>query len=356
MENLSDDQLRVRLAQYGFANMPVTDTTRKVLIKKLKLAIDNETAKGRRETVAVTKFSSDEEPEVASARATKSQTRRATIASEKPKKVEKPAANGAQSRAETPKKTVSRRSSRASSTAIVQEDSDDDIVEINRRSRTTTPTLGKSETVRTSYKNKVTVVEESTEESANQDEDEVVETIPPPRNRSPVVQPKASAYRQSIKTSTFTVQGESMTPTYKMQSDMTPTYGRSKMSTSYNPGGNYKFDQANADSLELNESNTPYLSNFAKRLSTIRAEPLDAGLDKYRSLHESEPRSSGGYMSTRASAYKYSAPPAKAAAVSNKGESMSKFYDRLDRQYNISRAIYITLFVMIIVGIYVILM
>lgn len=347
IENLSDDQLRIRLSQYGFANMPVTDTTRKVLLKKLKNAIEGEKTKGRRETVAVAKFSSDEEPEKV---AKKTQPRRATIAAEKTKKVEKPPTNGSLSRADTPKKQVSRRSSRASSTAVAQEDSDEDIIEIPvRRSRTTTPTLGKSDTVRTSYKNKATFVEESTEDSTL-DDDEVIEELPAPRNYSPALQQKTSTYRQSFKTSTsgYKVQGEATTP----------SFGRASLSTSYNPRGNYKFDTVEDDEpLEINETTTPYLSSFAKRLSTIRAEPLDAGMDKYRGLRDSQPSSSSNYMSTRQSNYNYSVPPAKSVVrKENALSGFGKVYDRLDRQFNITKALYIILLIMIIVALYVIFM
>lgn len=351
IENLSDDQLRIRLFQYGFANMPVTDTTRKLLLKKLKNAIEGEKTKGRRETVAVAKFSSDEEPEKVASRAAKTKPRRATIAAEKPKMVEKPPTNGSLSRADIPKKQVSRRSSRASSTAAVQEDSDDDIIEIPvpRRSRTTTPTLGKSETVRTSYKNKAEVVEESTEDST-MDDDGIIEEFAAPRNYSPALQQKTSTYRQSFKTSTsgYKVQGEATTP----------SFGRASLSTSYNPRGNYKFDTVEDDEpLEINETNTPYLSSFAKRLSNIRAEPLDAGMDKYRGLRDSQPSLSSNYMSTRQSSYNYSAPPAK--YVARKESTLSGFgnlYDRLDRQFNITKALYIILLIMIIVALYVIFM
>lgn len=64
MENfelLSDDELRVKLLQYGFANLPITQTTRKTLIKKLRnhIAGANETL--RKSTSLVTRYSSGEE-------------------------------------------------------------------------------------------------------------------------------------------------------------------------------------------------------------------------------------------------------------------------------------------------------
>lgn len=61
LEALSDNELRHRLLQYGFPNLPVTDTTRKILIKKLRNHMTNEKAKLRRETNYAARYSSDDE-------------------------------------------------------------------------------------------------------------------------------------------------------------------------------------------------------------------------------------------------------------------------------------------------------
>lgn len=58
---LSNEELKYRLTQFGFANLPVTATTRKVLIKKLKNHMDTEKSKLRRETSYATRYSSDED-------------------------------------------------------------------------------------------------------------------------------------------------------------------------------------------------------------------------------------------------------------------------------------------------------
>ncbi|XP_058838717.1 inner nuclear membrane protein Man1 [Topomyia yanbarensis] len=61
LDLLSDDELRLRLVQYGFQNLPVTNTTRKLLIKKLRNHMENEKGKLRRETSYATRYSSGEE-------------------------------------------------------------------------------------------------------------------------------------------------------------------------------------------------------------------------------------------------------------------------------------------------------
>ena len=64
LDVLSNDELRLRLLQYGFANLPVTQTTRNVLIKKLRthLALTN---KNLRKTASIaTRYSSGEDSDI----------------------------------------------------------------------------------------------------------------------------------------------------------------------------------------------------------------------------------------------------------------------------------------------------
>ncbi|CRK90342.1 CLUMA_CG004003, isoform A [Clunio marinus] len=361
LELLTDDQLRIRLHQYGFANMPVTDTTRRVLVKKLRNAIEGQASKGRRETVAVSKFSSDEEPETTNkgGKREKTPNRRATIAvTEKAKKsaANGASASGATSRADTPNKATSRKSSRPtpvrnpipSSTVI--EDSDEDIIEVpvKRTSRSRTPTLAKAETVRTSYitTNKDIIEEQqSTEDSSNIEDG--YDEVPVPRKPSPIVQRKTF----STSTSSFTKK-----ETAPLQ------FGKTSITTSFNPRGTYSYadkkvyrDEDDDDDV-IDETNAPYLSNFAKRLSTLRAEPLDAGMEKYKKNRETPPPVTSYTTTTyRTSRDNYSYPT-KAVAGSKKGFwwNMGQLFDSWDRKYNFRRTLYTILIVMIIVALYVI--
>ncbi|XP_039446467.1 uncharacterized protein LOC120425904 isoform X2 [Culex pipiens pallens] len=61
LDLLSDDELRLRLMQYGFQNLPITSNTRKLLIKKLRNHMESEKGKLRRETSYATRYSSGEE-------------------------------------------------------------------------------------------------------------------------------------------------------------------------------------------------------------------------------------------------------------------------------------------------------
>lgn len=63
LNELSNDELQYRLAQFGVPTFPVTATTRKVLVKRLRILIDTEKNKLRRDTDNVTRYSSDEDVE-----------------------------------------------------------------------------------------------------------------------------------------------------------------------------------------------------------------------------------------------------------------------------------------------------
>ncbi|XP_049542114.1 inner nuclear membrane protein Man1 [Anopheles darlingi] len=61
LDQLSDDELRLQLVQFGFPNMPVTGTTRNILIKKLRHHLEEEKRKVRRESSQAARYSSGEE-------------------------------------------------------------------------------------------------------------------------------------------------------------------------------------------------------------------------------------------------------------------------------------------------------
>lgn len=61
LESMSDDELRLRLRMNGFPNLPITLTTRKTLIKKLRNHLANNANSLRKTTSIVTQFSSGEE-------------------------------------------------------------------------------------------------------------------------------------------------------------------------------------------------------------------------------------------------------------------------------------------------------
>lgn len=346
---MTNDEIRLRLLQYGLPNMPVTDTTRKVLVKKLKLAVEGQKTKTRRETVAVSKFSSDEdlEPEVRS-KGDKT-PRRATIAvSEKKKSL---ASNGTEA-----VKAATRRLSRntpvkekpaVTSTTAILEDTDDDIIEVPVTRRSKTPTLARSNVVRTSHTATIRKIQESTEEASSDDEP-LIQRSPP----KPVVEQTTTTRRK-----TFTTSGLAS----NIQERSTPTkFGKTSFTTSFNPRGNYQVEKEvheyENEPLVIDESETPYLSNFAKRLSVLKADPIDVGLNRYSSLKDSGAPTTS--YQTYQSSYGYKSNPIT-AHKSNQGgllKETGKVYDKLDKKYNFRTMLFIFFAVMLIIAIYVILM
>lgn len=77
LDLLTDDELRHRLFQYGFQNLPITDSTRKLLIKKLRNHMEKEKGKLRRDTSFATRYSSGEESD--GEKRSNSGSRRATV-------------------------------------------------------------------------------------------------------------------------------------------------------------------------------------------------------------------------------------------------------------------------------------
>ncbi|CRK92380.1 CLUMA_CG005937, isoform A, partial [Clunio marinus] len=61
LDFLSDDELRLRLIQYGFANLPITQTTRKTLIKKLRNHLSSANSNLQKTSSRITQYSSGEE-------------------------------------------------------------------------------------------------------------------------------------------------------------------------------------------------------------------------------------------------------------------------------------------------------
>lgn len=347
---MTNDEIRLRLLQYGLPNMPVTDTTRKVLVKKLKLAVEGQKTKTRRETVAVSKFSSDEDPEPEVRSKGDKTPRRATIAvTEKKKSL---AANGTEA-----VKSATRRLSRntpakekpaVTSTTAILEDTDDDIIEVPVTRRSKTPTLVKSNVVRTSHTSTVRKIQESTEEASSDDEP-LIQRSPP----KPVVEQTTTTRRK-----TFTTSGL----TSNIQERSTPTkFGKTSFTTSFNPRGNYQVDKQvdeyENEPLVIDESETPYLSNFAKRLSVLKADPIDVGMNsRYSSLKDSAAPATS--YQTYQSSYSYKSNPITAHKSSQGGllKETGKVYDKLDKKYNFRTVLYVIFIIMLLVAIYVILM
>lgn len=206
-EQMSNDELRQKMEEFGLPNVPITASTRNILIKRLHNHLNGGAATGkasaaankaRRETMHVVKYSSDEESDRDAAKEklkkkleNHKNARRQTIggAALSPAPAPAPAALEKTSRKSmraTPTKTTRESGIQPPSRHIVKtipvtiEDSDEEEViqappprkATDRRSKSKTPvTLGKSDLVTTSYKQVVAPVRE--EEPIELEDDEV---------------------------------------------------------------------------------------------------------------------------------------------------------------------------------------
>ncbi|XP_058121525.1 otefin [Anopheles ziemanni] len=354
-EDMSNDQLRLKLLEYGFNNMPVTSTTRKVLIKKLRNHISENIAKLRRETIHVAKYSSDDDSEplgnVASGK--KSQTkkeatnRRATIAGASTKISKaasslQPASKGPAAAAigdgvsavqpSDSGSTSKRRSGRVTPVkgksavdaklttippqeAVIMEDSDDDMVPLTqlkqRDRKSKSPSLSRTDMLTTSYIHQIeiskapqveSIVEEMEVDLPEPTQEPYLETIvlddydeveqeemPPPRQPSPKPKPVVKEIVHSKTTHQFDFRGTFADPEIKSKevSESSSIHygfgaGSRPLSGITTPS---RSSTANAlkDNTEsrYEPTDSPYLSEFTKRLSRLRAEavqlPSNAG-------------------------------------------------------------------------------
>lgn len=317
LSNLTNDQLRSRLMQHGLGNMPVTSSTRQVLLGRLRKLVEGQKSAPRRETMHVTKLPTDADkvetkPGPASARKT---TNRRNTVNAIPMTQEDvvPLA----------KSKNMRRSGRITPTLIENGNSapiavapsENVIIETDEESVRETyvppkrvsrsPSLGKSQTVVTSYKTEVAkpiLIVESNEEDEDDDEDDEENYICDsngqnnlypslPTNGFKILSPTKKTLQTTLRrttTNTTAYEPKSYKSLHEqnysdgsfkapLSKPIVPTYtsattsGLNRRYTSFTSQQKYDDDSA----TEHSDIDAPYLSDFAKRLSQLRPEPLD---------------------------------------------------------------------------------
>lgn len=311
LESLTNEQLRLRLLEFGFANMPVTQTTRNVLLKKLRNALEGEKTKTRRETVHITKYSSGEEDNIPTAKKT---NRRATMAvpSEPPRTAtpSKPVRKSVTPQRKTnttttPEKRGRGRPSKLPSSAEFDsvEETDEELkeyIETRTKRSSKSPSLVKTQVVTTSYKNKSVVVEDDEDEEVT--EPEIDER--PVRKPSPAhpaldradLRRRATLTTTAVKTNNYDVEVDEFTVPKFSRPSVSTSYNTSYTSPTYNNRRYTSYVQQNDDTFEVNDNkpdvNTPYLSDFTRRLQKLKAEPLSTP------IKPAIPRGTGVYYRT----------------------------------------------------------
>lgn len=374
LESLSNDELRTRLLQFGFPNLPVTQTTRKVLIKKLRNHVDGENAKNRRETIHVAKYSSDDDSEVeVKTKTTVTNDRRATISvSMRPPSTGPEKNNKRRSGRITPSKPDLLISSQAPTIEDIAEDTDEEInslMQNPRRSKSTSPSR-----VRVAKKAKTPPVEIVEID----DEEEEGEYISPVKPVTPSRSTRTTthSYNTTTKASTtdfaspsvseilarkrYTIgDGAVSSPNAYSRPTISTSYNRydsasSGLSNRYATGGQNYSTASTAYARDLEgdddeddidiESTAPYLSDFTRRLSTLRAEPLAGG------SRSSQTQSIYRSSTISGSRNPISTTTKKTSVI----DSAKVFLGALDRKYNVKRnlIIFLTILLLIFIAVF----
>ncbi|XP_050074673.1 otefin [Anopheles maculipalpis] len=342
-DEMSNDQLRLKLLEFGLANMPVTSTTRKVLIKKLRNHIA--TNGKRRETMNLTSYSSDEDSSSQQNSALKkgatsnkkdSVNRRATIAtvatakpSLKPIPPPKPVMKApSQTLPPEPVSASKRRSGRstpvkdsnaaalapaqgAPKVPTILEDSDDGMIPSTRRDRkSASPSLSRADMLTTSYVHHMAVSAQPSEPIVEEmdvddvpemddvivldddDDDAIMQiTMPPPQQPKPIAsysqtttaaQTSTETYR-TLSAGTMTDQKANEERNTFAEPEPVPYSSSKRPVPAFLPSPSTATTTVIRDEKKFDAPESPYLSEFTKRLARLRAEavqqPSGLGID-----------------------------------------------------------------------------
>ncbi|CAK1546315.1 unnamed protein product [Leptosia nina] len=298
VDSMSDAELRTKLAEHGFPVMPITASTRKLLVKKLKMVLDNKTSrnsvdskvKNRR---SLARYSSDEEADTDTTSVQEKRGRRATTGGA----MLPPATS--KTRRTPVKKTSPKRDSDGSESeeekSPVRTHEEVETVTTRRVTRTYANDVDDFETGSDSDVD----AEKKTSSpfrSSSRSSDYISSTLP--THDTSTSPPKTSVFsRPSLSTNYSPVSPSDHLNLIRSRLGLTSTLGDRPSSnfsstfssstsnyqpstatyqpSSYKPLGSFTPStstyQSNLSSVDEVES--PYLSNFTRRLSALKAEP-----------------------------------------------------------------------------------
>ncbi|XP_047510447.1 inner nuclear membrane protein Man1-like [Pieris napi] len=296
VDSMSDAELRTKLAEHGFPVMPITASTRKLLVKKLKMVLDNKAprnsvdskVKNRR---SLARYSSDEEVDMDTSSIQEKRNRRATTGG-----------------AMLPPSTSKTRRTPVKKISSVKRDSDGSESE---EEKSPVRTHEKVETVTTrrvtrTYANDQEDFETGSDSDVDADKktspfrsssrssDYISSTLP--AQESSTSPPKTSIFsRPSLSTNYSSLSPSDHLNSIRSRLGLTSTLGDrpsqySSSTSTYQPSSStyqpsassYRPSvspfqpttstyQSNLSSVDEVES--PYLSNFTRRLSALKADP-----------------------------------------------------------------------------------
>lgn len=396
-DDLSNDQLRLKMLEFGMPNMPITATTRKLVVKKLTNYVDSANSKTRRDTIHVTKFSSDEDTDTAEEPKKvqkKESSRRATIGGSASKLSKtlpvvpdlpppKPAAAKSDKRRSgriTPVlgKDDAPKVAAPKEPMIVEDSADEDedmlpLTQAVKSDRTSaSPSLSRAEMVTTSYVHQVeitskpTIIEEMEIDLTESTDTVVVEPEPEPlperRPRPPLTPSRESRYSTNITSTSISSKRATIgsgfsaaTTTPSRQSDqLSSSFGRPSIATTYTPR------EARREDVQLEPTDSPYLSEFTKRLSRLKAE--NAQLNAVRdhpirrtiaSSYASTRVGDGDYVSSRLASTRGQRPEEPVRKEGEIRAHLRQVILSLDQKYSIKNMFYLLIVAMIVIFLFV---
>ncbi|XP_062549536.1 otefin-like [Armigeres subalbatus] len=397
MENFDDfsnDQLRLKMQEYGMPNIPITATTRKAVVKKLKNYVENANSKSRRDTIHVTKFSSDDDTDTAEEPKKiqkKESNRRATIGASATKLSKMlpvmPDLPPPKAKMEKTESVQKRRSGRitpvqgkndtstvaAPKEPMIVENSDDEEdedmlpltqIKNTRDRKSKSPSLSRAEMVTTSYVHQVEVeppqpiVEDMEIDLTESTDDIMIE--PEPRKQPSVNPPRETRYHTTSTSTTTsskrtTLAGGFPVTTAARQSELSTSFGRPSLSSVYtSPRA-----ESRREEVHLEPTDSPYLSEFTKRLSRLKAE--NAQLNAVRdhpirrtiaSSFAATRETDGDYVASRLASTRRQ-PVAEGKKEGEIRASLRQVILSLDQKYSIRKLFYLLIVAMVLIFLFV---
>lgn len=278
VDSMSDAELRTKLAEHGFPIMPITASTRKLLVKKLKLVLDNKSkprnsvdskVESRR---SLARYSSGEESDDTSNSVKDKRGRRTTTGGAMLPPVTSKARRPPSKKGSPVKRDSDRGSESEEEKPPVRTHEEVETVTTKRITKTYVNSTEQDDYETGSDSDVDTDKKTSLFRSSSRSSDYISSTHP--TNDASTSPPKSSIFsRPSISPTGFT---SSLTSSDHLNSirtrlGLTSTFGDRPSVSSYTssfPTSSYQPSTSTVDEVE-----SPYLSNFTRRLSALKADP-----------------------------------------------------------------------------------
>lgn len=281
VDSMSDAELRTKLAEYGFPIMPVTASTRKLLVKKLKLVLDGKSkprtsadnkVENRR---SLARYSSGEESDLdaSSSRDKRGGRRATTIGTMLPPAVSK--TRRVSAKKESPAKRGSDKGSESDEEKSPVR-SHEEVETVTTRRVTHTYAVNDQDDYETGSDSDLDADKKTSTpfRSNSRASDHISSSLITDKRPSP---PKTSVFsRPSLPSSSYTSNYTSSSDqlnSIRSRLGLTSTFDRP--STSYTPSYTSTFTSNTYQPTpsSVDEVESPYLSNFTRRLSSLKPEP-----------------------------------------------------------------------------------